>query len=269
MSSCTVSGGVIADSNTAICLVEPDKYKITIYEMGLCKSAPGEPTTSAAVDLSSCTAIFKSAQGQEISVVTGAATSLPTSMITPPPVGSYTHGYVFNSPTFKVSGVFTFESARTPKYAGSGTGVGTKCWTKTGTIFSYASPRQDMPFDCGTTAPATVGEITASVNSFVGTSAVSDYVSNDSVGATKAFLVTNDNKLAASAADTLGSGSTAVSKLFGTVPLPVNVSGGSQTIDIGFGKTQGAAVVPDSVVNGVKTIYGLYSGPPSTTMQVK
>lgn len=270
MSSCTVSSGVIADSNTDICLVEPDKYKITIYEIGLCKSAPGEPTTSAAVDLSNCSAIFTSAQGQEISVVTGAATSLPTSMITPPPVGAYTHGYVINSPTFKVSGVFTFESARTPKYAGSGTGVGTKCWTKTGTIFSYASARTDMPFDCGTSPPASVGEITASVNSFGGTSAVFDYQSIDSAGTTKAFLVTDEKKLASSAAaDTLGSGATAVSKLFGTVTLPVNVSGGSQTIDIGFGKTKGAAVVPDSVVGGVKTIYGLYSGPPSMTMQVK
>lgn len=270
LSSCSLIAGAIADSNTGVCLVEPDSYKVVIHEFGLCKSALSDPTSSTAIDFSNCSTIFKSDQGYEVAVVTGKPTSLPTHMITAPPSGSYTHGYVIHSPTFKISGTFSFQSARTPKYSGSGTGVGSKCWTKTGTIFGYGTPRSDMPFDCGATAPASVGEITAYANSFDGSNALYTYQRTDADGPHKAFLLTTDMKLASSAAaDTLGSGNTAVAKLLGTASLAVNVTGGNQTIDIAFRKTTGAALVHDSIINGVQTLYGIYHGPPSTSMQVK
>jgi hypothetical protein len=271
LSSCALVAGAIADSNTGVCLVEPDSYKVVIHEFGLCKSALSDPTSSTAIDFSNCSTIFKSDQGYEIAVVTGAPTSLPANLITPPPNGTYTHGYVIKSPTFKISGVFNFQNNRTPKYAGSGTGVGNKCWTKTGTIYGYGTPRSDMPFDCGTTAPASSGEITAYVNSFDGSNAAYSYQRTDTDGLLhKAFLLTTDMKLASSAgADTLGSGNTAVAKLIGTAPVAVNVTGESQTIDIAFRKTTGAAIVHDSIVNGVQTLYGIYHGPPSTSLQVK
>lgn len=271
ISSCSLIAGAIADSNTGVCLVEPDSYKVVIHEFGLCKSALSDPTSSTAIDFSNCTAIFKSDQGHEIAVVTGSPTSLPANLITAPAPGAYSHGYVIQSPTFKISGVFNFQSARTPKYSGSGTGVGSKCWTKTGTIFGYGTRRSDMPFDCGATPPASIGEINASANSFDGSSASYTYQRTDTDGLHKAFLLTTDMKLASSAgANTLGTGSTAVAKLLGTAPITVNVTGGNQTIDIAFRKTTGAAIVHDDIDgSGVQTLYGIYHGPPSTSMQVK
>ena len=48
------------------CAFAPDEYAVTIYEMGLCTSAPIVPTTSSAYALDSCSTVISSASGQTI-----------------------------------------------------------------------------------------------------------------------------------------------------------------------------------------------------------
>ena len=50
-STCTVSSGVTTVDNDS-CGSQPDSYGIRMYKMYLCTSAPTEPTTSSAADLS-------------------------------------------------------------------------------------------------------------------------------------------------------------------------------------------------------------------------
>lgn len=270
--SCTLVAGALADSNTRMCFAEPDTYKTTIFEIGLCTAEPAAPTAAVAADLSRCVPIFKSPQGQTVTVKKGVPTDLPRDMITPPTAGNYTHGYAMLSPSFQVSGVFNFQSERTPKYSGSGTGRGTKCWTKEGDVFSFATPRRDMPFDCGSTAPSNVGVINNKVNSFDGLSQLYQYERTDTDGKHKAYLLTSDLKLASSAGqDSLGDGVTGINRLMGIAPLPTAITGTSQTMDLSFAITKGAVIVPDSpqTSTGVRTLYGIYSGQPLLGMSVK
>lgn len=268
IAACKTVAGAIADDNPNICHAEPESYKTVIYEMGLCRSAPNAPTVNSALDLSNCVVVVKSAAGLTVSVRKGLATALDSSAVTAPPAGSYTHGYALLSPSYEVAGTFTFQSARQPRYAGSGTGIGTKCWTKPGVVFANAAPRVDMPFDCGSNPPATPGAIVSHINSFDGFSQQYSYQRQDVEGKLhQVHLLTSDLKLASSAGkDTLGTAGSGVDRMVGIMTLPAGSSNPVSNMDLSFSISEGATVIFDSTVGGVKTLYGILSGPPTTSM---
>lgn len=82
---------------------EPDTYTITIYEIGLFRSAPNTPNETDGVDFSDSVAIYQSSAGDEVTVIKGSPTTL-NGTITRPPDGTYTHGYVIMKPEIKLKG---------------------------------------------------------------------------------------------------------------------------------------------------------------------
>lgn len=273
---CDYSSNAIADSNTSACLSTPSTYKKIIYEIGLCKSEPQAPTVVNKFDLNNCTAVFKKIDGQEIFVTKGKGFDLSSDYTTAPPIGFYTHAYAILAPTIEISGSFKFQSDRTPKYSGSGTGVGTLCWSKNGTVYSLDASRADMPFDCGPySALAQIianGKIINHINSFSGFGPEYYTESLDPKRRYKAYLLTSDLKMASSAdLGTFGLEGTRVERLLGVTPLGSGISVDRRTtgLDISFQVTRGATIVPDVDVNGVKTLYGIYSGPPSMLIALR
>jgi len=93
--------GVATDR--ALAAFEPDTYTITIYEIGLFRSDPGTPTTSAGIDFSNAVPVYESSAGEVVSVIKGSPTTL-NGTITRPPDGTYTHGYVIMKPEIKLKG---------------------------------------------------------------------------------------------------------------------------------------------------------------------
>jgi hypothetical protein len=267
--SCTTTGsGAIADSNT-ICYTEPATYVTTVYEIGLCRSEPSAPTASVAMDLTTnCVATFQSATGVEVSVRKGAPTALSGGTITAPPAGTYTYGYAILSPTFRISGSFDFESSRRPEQLPSAT-AGTKCWTTTGETYLY-TPTLVMPIECGTTPPSSPGEVTSKINSFSETQADYDFQRVDTDGTHKAYLLTSGLKLGSSVTDSsFGTGSTAVSRMVGLAPMQVTVTSSTQTMDLAIAMSKGATFVPGATQSGQRTIFGIFSGPPTLAMSVQ
>lgn len=266
----TTGGGVIQDSNISICYTEPGTYAITIYEIGLCRIEPSAPTATVSIDIaSSCVTTFKSDNGAEISVAKGTATALSGGTITAPPIGAYTHGYVIMSPVFKISGSFAFESTRRPENDTSAS-AGQWCWTTTGTTHLFP-PNVPMPISCGATPPATPGVVTTNINSFSESSADYDFERLDADGRHKAYLVTSDLKLGSSVTSgTFGSGAGAVTRLIGLAPLPANITASTKTMDVAFAVSKGATFVPGTTTqSGQRTIFGVFSGPPSMSLTVQ
>ncbi len=266
--NCAISGGVILDNNP-ICYTEPGTYVTTIYEIGLCKGEPTAPTTTDALGLSGrCVATFTSPSGTEVSVVKGSATSLTGGTVTAPPADNYTHGCVVLSPVFKISGSFAFQSSRRPEQNLSAS-AGTQCWTTAGETFLYP-PSSAMPISCGTAAQASVGVVTSKINSFSESSADYDFERQDTDGTHKAFLVTSDLKLGSSVTSgSFGTGSGAVTRMVGIAPLPATITASTRTMDVSFAMSKGATFVPGTTQAGQRTIFGIFSGPPSMSLSVQ
>ncbi len=266
---CTTTGsGAIQDTNP-ICYTEPGTYVTTIYEIGLCRIEPSAPTATVAMDIaSSCVATFQSASGTEVSVRKGVASSLSGGTITAPPIGAYTHGYVILSPVFKISGSFTFESTRRPENDLSSS-AGSLCWTTTGETFLYP-PTLQMPISCGANAPATPGVVTSKINSFSDSVADYDFERFDADGRHKAYLVTSDLKLGSTVTSgSFGSGSGTVTRMVGLAPLPANITASTKSMDLSFAISKGATFVPGTTQGGQKTIFGIFSGPPTLSLSVQ
>ena len=93
------------------CLTTPDKFELTIYEMGLCTS---DPITGAkgskAWDNTNCVTTMLSASGVTVDLAPGSASSkqaaLPSAS-TRPPSNTYTHAFILISNKFKLKGSYT------------------------------------------------------------------------------------------------------------------------------------------------------------------
>jgi len=271
---CQIIDGKISDANNSICLAEPKNYVARIYELGICRVEPGAPTSSTKLDMSNCSAMFKSETGELVTVGKDKTLNLPASLLVSPKDDNYGYAYAILAPTIEISSEFRFQTNRTPKYLNSGPGVGQYCWTTTGTVYSYDSPRSDMPFNCGENVPTSLGIVKNHINSFSGSSPQYSMESTASGNTYKAHLLTSDLKLA-STADTgsFGNAGTGVERLFGVSPLPsiVNwqsIARLSPVLSVVFKVTNGATIVPDSNNGNVKTLYGIYSGPPSLRFSV-
>lgn len=157
---CTISGGAVNFPTGSSCEYEPNTYSITLYQLGLCTSAPVAPTPTAAANLASCTTTYNNPSGLAISVSsTGAPVALTGGTITIPPGGTYTHGYAIISNTIGIATSVTFTSSRNGQVSGSGA----VCWTANlnQTVFSGSNSTSE----CGSSA-GSVGTINLTVDTF-------------------------------------------------------------------------------------------------------
>ena len=90
------------------CYKTPDRYVITIYEMGLCTSAPLSGTN---FDDSTCTATLSSSDGIEVNAAAGTTATLSGGTSLRPPTGSYPHAYVKMKNTFGLKGTYELASS--------------------------------------------------------------------------------------------------------------------------------------------------------------
>ena len=101
-----------SDTSYGSCLMTPEKFELTMYEMGLCTSDPISGSAGSKVwDKSSCVTTMIDSSGVTIDLAPGSSSSktasLPSSE-TRPPSGTYTHAFVLLSNEFGLKGSYTF-----------------------------------------------------------------------------------------------------------------------------------------------------------------
>jgi hypothetical protein len=120
--ACTATNGVYSKSEiqTGIgCGILPEYYEVTIYKIYFCRSEPTTPPTSAGVDLTDCFQIFNNDSGSIAVVIQNQSIDL-TGEITKPPKGTYTHGYVMMSKTYKIKASLKIDGSMDGQASGSG-----------------------------------------------------------------------------------------------------------------------------------------------------
>ena len=133
---CTVTDGkVVAPSANLFCVTETDVVKVTIREVGLCKSSPSAPTTSAQFngglggDGQECSKIYydPTGVGETVSISKTSTIALKDSYTLDPNIGTYSYGYVITSNIQTVSFVkeFTTDIVSDGEFT-NGTWCGTK-----------------------------------------------------------------------------------------------------------------------------------------------
>jgi len=93
------------------CRSTPDKYGVTVFKMGFCKKNPGNPTGSdikysELPDYSSCTWAFESTTGAIADFSAGGSIDLPEAGSSDPAAGTYPHGVMIISNTFRIKGKY-------------------------------------------------------------------------------------------------------------------------------------------------------------------
>jgi len=100
-----------SDTSWGSCLTTPDKFELTIYEMGLCTSDPITGSKgSKAWDKTNCVTTMISTSGVTVDLAPGDSSSkqaaLP-SAANRPPSNTYTHAFILISNKFKLKGSYT------------------------------------------------------------------------------------------------------------------------------------------------------------------
>ena len=101
-----------SSSSWGSCQGTPDKFELTIYEMGLCTSDPISGSAGSKIwDKSTCVTTMIDSSGVTVDLAPGSSSSktatLPSSE-TRPPSGTYTHGFVLLSNVIGLRGSYTF-----------------------------------------------------------------------------------------------------------------------------------------------------------------
>lgn len=253
--ACTSASGSAGASG--YCNTQPDSYGITVYKAGLCTSAPTAPTAGTTAGLFSCSTVFENTSGSAVTITPSGSTAL-SGTFTRPPNGTYTHGYLVIGTSFSINTAFTFDASRTA-VGGSG-GSGTKCWTKSGTFYSWGGT---ATFECGN-AVANQGAVISIMNAFGGSganySASETFTSPGGASVTmSAYLVKSDLSLGTSAS----SGSAGdVARLLGITTLSATVSDATTGMNLAFKASQGGTIAYGYDSNGgTADINGIYGGP--------
>lgn len=219
--TCATTGSSTTNriSETSDCYTQPDVQQITFYKIAFCKSQPTAPTTSTAVDTSSCSTVFQNTGGSTINIQKGSTVNL-TGSFTRPPNGTYSYVYVEISPTMKTKKTAYFVGNRT----GTDGGVGTKCWSLLGNTYGYNTVNPVVT-SCAADGATTTGlDLTTIYNNTL--NGASGYVNTATFPTTyggnlTAYLVDSANKLVATTArDSMGT----ISKIIGVLPETINLT---------------------------------------------
>ena len=102
------------DTSYGSCQTTPERFVLTMYEMGLCTSDPISGSAGSKVwDKSNCVTTMIDSSGVTVDLAPGSASSktasLPSSE-TRPPAGTYTHAFILLSNVFGLRGSYTFSN---------------------------------------------------------------------------------------------------------------------------------------------------------------
>jgi hypothetical protein len=155
--NCVVTGGkVVAPSEADVfCVTEADVVKVTIREVGLCKSSPSAPTTSAQFngglggDGQECSKIYydPTGVGETVSISKTSTIALKDSYTLDPNIGTYSYGYVITSNIQTVSFVKEFT---TTIFSDNSDTDGTWCGTKNDVLLIDNNSEYTRGTICGT-----------------------------------------------------------------------------------------------------------------------
>jgi len=156
MPVCPASGTAANLSATGACRGTPDRYEITVYEMGLCTA---DPLSGGNYDSTTCTATFTSAGGTNANLAGGASVTLGSSSSgggTRPADGSYGWAYIIIGNTFGLRGEYELVGGTLAGVYGSDSS-GTAVKGGTPTDFTETLTNFDPSGACTPTAWENVG----------------------------------------------------------------------------------------------------------------
>jgi hypothetical protein len=232
---CPTNGaGEITVSGDQECSTSPDIQEVTFYLGALCKSKPVTPTTSTAIDLSSCSTFFKNDAGATVNIQPG-ITSVLTGTFTKPTQGIYSYVYMEVDPAQSVTATKTFSQS-----LGSDGGSGPVCWSGAGTIFSWSSGTPNLG-DCGTAAAASPQKTTIIVNAFNGAGVASASFPISSGMTLNAFLLTSAKRLGTGTIGSMGD----VERLGGYFQKDYVVGSELTSIIVNYNNQQGTSLTTD------------------------
>jgi len=108
INECNITAGTtpknILDNFPGGCSVTPERYSITIYEMGFCTS---NPISGGSLNKSTCSTTFESSGGQTVDLAGSSSITLDESNATRPPSDTYSYGYMVMSNIFGLRGSVT------------------------------------------------------------------------------------------------------------------------------------------------------------------
>lgn len=114
------------------CTVDPDGVRWRLYAIVLCTEEPSAPTTTQALEASSCEFIYNEIDSGgtliELTGATGEFEQLTKDLIRPPN-GMYTHVVTGLEPLHQIKKSMSFGSTMTGFGAGHNQTTGTECWT--------------------------------------------------------------------------------------------------------------------------------------------
>ena len=153
---CPTSGTAGTLGAGGVCRGTPDRYEVTVYEMGLCTS---DPLSSGNYNNTTCTATFTSAGGTNANLAGGASITLGSSGSgggVRPADGSYGWAYIIIGNTFGLRGEYELVGGAAPGVYGS-TATGNAVIGATPTDFTETLTNFDPSGACTPTAWENVG----------------------------------------------------------------------------------------------------------------
>ena len=250
------------NQNDADCAFAPDEYKIRIYKMALCTTAPTRPTTTDTYDVSSCVDVIDSPDGQEVNLAAGSEMTLTD--VTRPANGSYSYGYILMGNTFNIKAKKQFTN--TMHTFDSGTS-GNYCWTKDAVAYSSDSDNSGWAnpsplVECGGSG-GTAGTYGELLDQFSPGEYAVEAVPVTG-GTLSADLITDANGLVVTTTET-------ADRLFGvqTFTTPVVIAPSSTVFTVSFGVNQASSLwYYEDLSLGANQyqVYAIGSGPFSTSM---
>ena len=111
-------------TDTSKARIKPLAQKLKLFQVYLCKDAPAKPNDGEAIDLSSCSAVFDSSGGVDITIQDGVSVTLSEADTFYPPNGTYNYYFLKTGKDFQYKAEMDFGPAE---------GVNQYCWTNNAT----------------------------------------------------------------------------------------------------------------------------------------
>lgn len=240
---CQIVDGAVTltkDSMPSRCDFTPDTYSLTLYQVGLCASAPTAPTPTTAARLGACTMIYNNPAGSAVSLLSsGAPVTLSGGTLTVPPGGTYGYGYILVDTILSISTSVTFTEDKTGQVDSSGR----TCWTVEQTVVHSAELTGTSR--CGNTIVGSVGTQTVRFDTMTREGNDIFYYSvisaiPESGDSFAAYLLAPDSGVSPQTGDEV-----TVNRILEIVAfaLPVTVPAQPTNVDIGFRTSGGAQVL--------------------------
>ena len=250
--TCTVTSGVTTVDNDS-CGSQPDSYGIRMYKMYLCTSAPTQPTTSSAADLTAggCVLVLNGGpDGVRVDVTGSTKVNFTGATFTKPPAAVYTHGYMHIDNIFFIKQQRIFNEAKEGRVDGADSGI--HCSTVAGT----GNETEGKSSTCGSSAIAagTWGSILLDLDGgTAGLQATAEATNLNNTGSDIKGILIDSNGHTAETAGEIDS-----LEGFQTFGTPVVVGINLKSFDIAFGISEGSTIFQDS---NDPPVVGFGSGP--------